>query len=105
MLSPWLNIADGGEFLSDRLQWGFSVAFLFLRHALIFCGVAVVLALFADILLLLSLSVAAHLSTGGVGFLLTRGRWVAIFAVWWILSFLIALPVARKFSGLPFPLL
>ena len=65
---------------------------------MIFCGVAVLLALSADILLFLSFSVAAHFSTGGVGFLLTRGRWVAIFAVWWILSFLIGLPVARIYD-------
>jgi hypothetical protein len=39
------------------------MAFLFLRHALIFCGVAVVLALSADILLFLSFSVALWTST------------------------------------------
>ena len=78
--------------------------FMFVRHALIFCGVALVLALLADVLQFLTLLVLAHFSQGGVAFFAKRTAWIGIFALWWTISFLVALPLARKFSGLPFRL-
>jgi hypothetical protein len=33
-----------------------------------------------------------------------RSGWIAILAALWLISFLIGLPIARKFSGMPFPL-
>ena len=81
------------------------MSFIFARYAAIFCAVAFLVALCADVLKFLAFMFIAHFSSGGVGYFTTRRGWLAIFAMWWIISFLIALPLARKFSGLPFSLL
>lgn len=78
--------------------------FIFVRHALVFCTVALVLALCADVLQFLTLVIWAHVSGSGVGFFAKRSQWLVIFAVWWAASFLVAIPFARKFTGLPFRL-
>jgi hypothetical protein len=78
--------------------------FMFLRHTLIFCGVAAVVALCADILFWIILIAGAHLSGSGFFFSAKRSGWIAILAALWLISFLIGLPIARKFSGMPFPL-
>jgi hypothetical protein len=80
------------------------MSFIFLRYALIFCGVAIVLALCADILINVVLLAGAYVTGGGFAIFARRGGWIAVFAIWWILSFLIAMPLGRKFSGLPFPI-
>jgi hypothetical protein len=80
--------------------------FMFTRYAAIFCGVALLAALLADIVQFVAFVLLARISSsGGFGLFATRRGWLAIFAVWWIVSFLIALPLARKFNGLPFSLL
>jgi hypothetical protein len=81
------------------------MSFLFLRHTLIFCGVAIIVALCADVLTSATLLAVAHFSEGGVLFSAKRSGWMAIFAALWLISFLIGLPIARKFSGLPYSLL
>ena len=74
----------------------------FVRYALVFCIVALLLALCADVLMWLTLFIVAHFSRGGgIGFLAGRSQWLVIFAVWWATSFFIAIPFARKFAGLP----
>ena len=80
------------------------MSFMFVRYAAIFCAVAFLVALCADVLKSLALILIAQFSHGGVMFGATRRGWLVIFAAWWLISFLIALPLARKFSGLPFPL-
>ncbi len=81
------------------------MAFIFARYAAIFCGVAFLLALCADLVQFLVLVIVAHTSGCGVGYFNTRRGWLFVFALWWLISFVIALPLARRFSGLPFPFL
>ena len=81
-----------------------NVMFIFVRLAVVFCTVAFLLALCTDVLQFLTLMIWTHISGSGVGFLAKRGQWLVIFAVWWAASFLIAIPFARKFGGLPFRL-
>jgi hypothetical protein len=78
--------------------------FIFVRHAIIFCGVALVLALVADVVQFLTLLIWAHISGSGIGFFAKRSGWIGIFALWWVISFLVALPLASRFSGLRFRL-
>jgi hypothetical protein len=78
---------------------------LFVRYAAIFCGVAFLLALGAEVAFWPGLAVAAHFSSGGVGFGSTRRGWMFLFALWWLISFVVAVPLARKFSGSQVPLL
>ena len=78
--------------------------FLFARYALVFCIVAFLLAICADFLMWLTLFIGAHVSGHGVGFLARRSRWLVLFAVWWAVSFFVAIPFARKFASLPFRL-
>jgi Kef-type K+ transport system membrane component KefB len=76
--------------------------FFFVRYALVFCIVAFLLALFADVLMWLALVIVGHfVRGGGIGFLAGRSQWLAIFAVWWATAFFIAIPLARRFAGLP----
>jgi hypothetical protein len=79
--------------------------FVFVRYAAIFCGVALLLALCAELAFWLALAVAAHFSSGGVGVFYARRGWLFLFALWWLISFVISVPLARKFVGLRFPLL
>ena len=77
--------------------------FIFVRHALVFCAIALALALCADLLLWLTLIIVAHFSGSGVGFFTAkRSGWLGLFALWWTISFLVALPLAERFAGLPF---
>jgi len=78
------------------------VIFIFLRQALIFCGVALTLAVCADLLLWTMLIIGGRITGGGLGLLLGRNGWIGLFAGWWILSFLIALPLATRIFGMPF---
>jgi hypothetical protein len=77
---------------------------MFLRHTLIFCGVAIIVAFCADILFWITLVAGAHFSGSGFFFSAKRGGWIAILGALWLISFLIGLPIARKFSGMPYPL-
>jgi hypothetical protein len=79
--------------------------FFFVRYALVFCGVALVIAFCLDLVWFLGMLIAAQITGGWVGYFARRGTWLAIFAFWWASSFLIALPFARRFTGfLPFNL-
>lgn len=75
---------------------------IFIRHALIFCGVALAVALCADLLLLAGLFIGVRLTGGGFGFSSGRNGWIGLFAAWWVISFLIALPLATRVFGMPF---
>ena len=81
------------------------MSFLFARYGAIFCGVAFLVALCTDVTRFLFFMLVASLSRSNFAFGATRRGWIAIFAMWWLISFLIALPLARKFNGLPFSLL
>jgi len=76
--------------------------FVMVKYAIVFCGVAICLALLTDLSLFLVLVIASHFSEGGVFIGLRRNAWIAVFALWWIASFLIALPVIRRLTRLPF---
>jgi hypothetical protein len=78
------------------------MAFVLVKYALVFCSVAICLALLADITFFFSLMIAAHFSEGGVAILLKRNTWIVVLALWWATSFLIALPIIGKFTRLPF---
>ena len=78
--------------------------FILARYAAIFCGVAFLVALCADVVQFIALSLLAHYSGRGAGYFLGRGEWLVLFAIWWMISFPIAVPLARKFTGLPISL-
>jgi uncharacterized protein (DUF983 family) len=78
--------------------------FVLVKYAAVFCSVAIGLALLADISVFLTMLIASHYSEGGFAILLRRNSWIAVLAVWWVASFLISLPVAHKFTSLPFRL-
>ena len=75
---------------------------IFLKHALVFCGVALALAGCADLMLLLFLISGARLRGGGIGILAGRNSWIGLFVAWWLISFLVALPLSAKLFGMPF---
>lgn len=80
------------------------MVFVLVKYAIVFCSVAICLALIADLTFFLTLLIASHFSSGGVGLLLKRNAWIGVLAVWWVTSFLISLPIIGKFSRLPFHL-
>jgi hypothetical protein len=77
------------------------MSFVFARYAAIFCGVAFLLAVCADSVKFFALL----LIRGSFMFAATRRGWLFLFALWWLISFVVALPLARRFSGLPHPFL
>jgi len=79
------------------------MSFMFLRNAVVFCTAALLLALCADALKFLTFSIAAHTS-GSFAVGAKPSGWIAIYATWWAISFLIALPFMSKLGGFPFRL-
>jgi len=83
--------------------------FFLVKYAVVFCCVAICLALLADLSFILTVRIVYHFTGGGVGIMfsgnrvgmfLRRNWWIAVLAVWWMTSFLIALPVLSKFTRL-----
>ncbi len=83
--------------------------FFLVKYAAVFCSVAICLALLADLSFILTILIVSHFTGGGVaisftgdrvGMFLRRNWWIAVLAVWWMTSFLIALPVISKFTRL-----
>lgn len=68
----------------------------FVRYALVFCIVAFLVALCANVLMWLTLFIAAHFSPSGVLFSVPQRHWLVVFAVWWAISFFIAIPFVRR---------
>jgi hypothetical protein len=75
--------------------------FVLVKYAVVFCSVAILLALLADLAFLLTLLIVSHFTGGGVGILLRRNGWIGVLAVWWVTSFLISLPILSRFTRLP----
>lgn len=69
----------------------------FLKVSLVFCGVALLLAIAAD----LALFLGARFAGGGVGLLATQRGWIIRFAIWWAVPFLIALLVSKILRVFP----
>jgi len=80
------------------------MSFMFLRNAVVFCTAALLVALCADALKFLTLSIGAHI-WGSFAVAAKPSGWIAIYAIWWAISFLIALPFMSKLGGFPFRLL